>query len=64
MGCRQYEQILAREENEFEDMEYNHTDLITTMEVTFDCAGICEKSPIYLFSDVNRGAPVSNLSCF
>lgn len=40
------------------------TNFITSLELAFDCAGICAQSPMYMFSDVNRGPPQSQGSCF
>lgn len=62
MGCKQYGKI--QKEMGWEEYNYNHTNLITTLEITFDCSGICKPSPLYLFSDVNRGPPTNKLSCF
>ncbi len=41
------------------DDNYNLTSSIISLEVTLDCAGICEHNPIYVFSDINRGPPTS-----
>jgi len=42
----------------------NMTDFLTTLEVSFNCAGICDVFPLYTFSDVNRGPPTSEKSCY
>ena len=33
---------------------------MAALENTLNCAGICSKSDIYLFTDVNNGAPIDS----
>ncbi|KAL4462891.1 hypothetical protein ABPG72_019034 [Tetrahymena utriculariae] len=37
---------------------------IGSMEITFQCAGICQHHPVYVFSDINRGLPVYQKGCY
>lgn len=39
------------------DESKNNEKLISILEVTFECAGICAPNPFYVFTDVNRGPP-------
>ena len=34
------------------------------METNFDCAGICDPSDYFTFTDVNRGEPSNKEGCF
>lgn len=61
MGCEAFPEMMNRLNWKGEE---NHTEILTSLEVSFKCAGICEKNPYYLFSDVNNGPPESKFSCY
>lgn len=42
----------------------NLTDFLTMLEVSFKCAGFCTPKPFYVFSNINRGWPKSERTCF
>ena len=37
---------------------------IASIEILFDCSGICDYHPIYVFSNSRKGPPESKVSCF
>ena len=41
----------------------DYSNYIGAIEILFDCSGICEYHPIFVFSD-SRTPPKSKLSCF
>lgn len=61
MGCEAFPEMMKRLEWTGEE---NRTEILTSLEVSFKCAGICEKNPYYIYSDVNNGPPESKRSCY
>ncbi|KAL4468277.1 hypothetical protein ABPG72_015813 [Tetrahymena utriculariae] len=53
LGCKQYIPLSQSTVN-----------LLQNLEMSWKCAGICSVSQMYLFTDVNRGQPNSQQSCF
>ncbi|KAL4427535.1 hypothetical protein ABPG74_019491 [Tetrahymena malaccensis] len=53
LGCKQYTPLSQSTVN-----------LLQNLETSWKCAGICSVSNMYLFTDVNRGQPNSQQSCF
>ncbi|EAR83155.2 transmembrane protein, putative (macronuclear) [Tetrahymena thermophila SB210] len=53
LGCKQYTPLSQSTVN-----------LLQNLESSWKCAGICSVSKMYLFTDVNRGQPNSQQSCF
>ena len=47
-----------------EEEKLNMSDIIQSLEATFDCSGICDPYNYYTFTDINRGSPPNKKGCF
>lgn len=42
----------------------SETEFIMTLEISYECAGICDEARYYTFTDINRGPPKYTEGCF